>query len=285
MGDVGYIGVDGGGTGCRLALVRDDDHWATEGGPCNVSTDLAGALRELSAGLDRLAAQAGLDRGSLRGLPTCLGLAGVLAGHPRPDISDALRLTHATIVDDRAIALRGALGSRDGVLIGLGTGSFFAIQAYGQIRLAGGWGLTLGDEGSGAWLGREMLRFTLAAQDGLERPSDFTDALDTKFAGPPGIVAFAQKAKPKDYAALAPEIVAASEGGDQGAQEVMRRGRAHIVEALENLGWVPPMPICLTGGLADVYAGLLPKRFSDHIVSAEASALQGALAMARKTAV
>lgn len=284
MGELSYIGVDGGGTGCRLALVRDEARFETEGGPCNVSTDAAGALRELSAGLDRLAAQAGLDRGALRALPICLGLAGVLAGDPRRDVIDALRLGRARVVDDRAVALRGALGARDGALVGLGTGSFFALQEAGSVRLAGGWGLALGDEGSGAWLGREMLRYTLGVIDGLERESLLSETLLARLAGPAGVVAFSLSARPQDYAALAPEIISAAATGDFGAREVMRRGRAHVVATLEGMGWHAGMPLVLTGGLAESYKAHLPPDFRAALAAPQSSALDGALACAAEMA-
>lgn len=280
MGGPAFIGVDGGGTGCRLALVRDTQRFETEGGPCNVSTDTAGAMRELSAAFDRLAAQAGMERAALRALPICLGLAGVVVGDPRPDISDALRLGHARILDDRAIALRGALGPRDGALVGLGTGSFFALQTDNRARLAGGWGLRLGDEASGAWLGREALKLTLATVDGLEPPSDLTETLLERYGGAQGIVAFSIKAIPKDYGLLAREIVAAADAGDRTGRELMRRGRAYIVTTLDALGWTTDMPLCLTGGLGPIYARYLPEEIRATIVEPEAGALEGALMIA-----
>ncbi|MGX9354567.1 BadF/BadG/BcrA/BcrD ATPase family protein [Roseobacteraceae bacterium S113] len=280
MGEIAFIGIDGGGTGCRLALVREAQRFETEGGPCNVSTDLAGALREVSAGLDRLAAQSGLDRGAVRALPACLGLAGVVAGDPRKDICDALRLTSAYVVDDRAIALRGALGAADGAMVGLGTGSFFALQRDGRIRLAGGWGLRLGDEASGAWLGREALTRTLQAVDDLEPHSPLTEALLARLGNAAGLVAFSLKAKPQDYAALAPEIVVAADAGDIAARDLIRRGRSHIMQTLETLGWEAPMPLCLTGGLSESYARYLPSPVQSALTSPAATALDGALMIA-----
>lgn len=280
MGEAAFIGVDGGGTGCRLALVREDQRFETTGGPCNVTTDLASALRELTAGLDRLAAQSGMDRGALRALPACLGLAGVVAGDHRPDIAEALRLGYARIVDDRTIALRGALGARNGALVGVGTGSFFAMQTEGRVRLAGGWGLKLGDEASGAWLGREVLALTLATVDGFEAESALSALLLERYRGAPGIVAFSLKARPQDYAALAPEVIEAASAGDRVAGEIMRRGRAYIAATLDAMGWAPPLPLCIVGGLAESYAQTLPEDLRSCLVEPASSALEGALVIA-----
>lgn len=53
-----------------------------------------------------------------------------------------------------------------GALAGVGTGSYVGFLTGGSVRFAGGWGLALGDEASGAWLGREVLRAALMAHEG-----------------------------------------------------------------------------------------------------------------------
>lgn len=286
------IGVDGGGTGCRFLLRwpgRESSHEAGEGadegartearadsGPANVSTDLDGALASLETGLTALARSAGLARAQLCDMRICFGLAGVLA--PAPDIAGALGHRRAIVTDDQDIALTGALGAADGVVAGLGTGSYFGIQIAGQRRFAGGWGLRLGDEASGAWIGREMLRRTLAAEDGLRAHCAVSRRMRDTLGGPQGIVRFSIEASPADYAALARMLGPAE---DPDATEILTRGAAHVADMLEALGWVAPMPICLLGSLGPVYAPYLPQRMQAHVTPPRASALEGALELAR----
>ena len=47
-----------------------------------------------------------------------------------------------------------------------GTGSIGWAMVSGRQHRVGGWGLDVSDEGSGAWLGREVLRQVLWAHDG-----------------------------------------------------------------------------------------------------------------------
>ena len=54
------IGVDGGGTSCRAALLRGDARFDARGGAANVTSDFDGAIRCISALLQDLATQAGL---------------------------------------------------------------------------------------------------------------------------------------------------------------------------------------------------------------------------------
>ena len=44
------------------------------------------------------------------------------------------------------MALRGALGEKDGIVVHCGIGSFAASRIDGKSRFAGGWGPVLGDE-------------------------------------------------------------------------------------------------------------------------------------------
>jgi N-acetylglucosamine kinase-like BadF-type ATPase len=83
------------------------------------------------------------------------------------------------IVDtDARIALTGAVGFGAGVVIISGTGSVaFGRNAAGEEARAGGWGPTLGDEGSGYALARAGLSAIVRAHDGRGEPTRMTDLL------------------------------------------------------------------------------------------------------------
>ena len=61
------------------------------------------------------------------------------------------------VLSDREITIAGILADADGTLAQVGTGSFFVSCHKGKFKQVGGWGLQLGDDCSGAWLGREIL--------------------------------------------------------------------------------------------------------------------------------
>ena len=68
------------------------------------------------------------------------------------------------VITDAELAYRGAFADgRHGILIITGTGTIAMYRApiSHEFTRAGGWGTLLGDEGSGAWLGREALRHCL----------------------------------------------------------------------------------------------------------------------------
>ncbi len=274
------IGVDGGGTRCRFALLGPSGRVEIERGSANVASDRAGALATLTEGLAALWSKAGLAPDGLQDCPTFLGLAGVVDTDDARNIASALPLDQVRVEDDRRTAFVGALGAADGCVVGLGTGSFFGRRADGHTRLIGGWGFELADEASGAWLGRALLRRTLSTRDGLAEPSTLTDATLSDLRGARGIVAFAKTAAPADFAAFAPRIVAAAAAGDAQGTALMKSGAAVISEHLDHLGWRAGEPICPIGGLAPHYAPFLPREIADYLTPPKGSALDGALMLA-----
>jgi glucosamine kinase len=92
------------------------------------------------------------------------------------------------IETDAITAVKGALGDRDGIVAAIGTGSVFASQRSGVIRQIGGWGLVLGDEGSGARLGRSLLAAALGAVDGFRPMTPFLRAILDEHGGSEGII-------------------------------------------------------------------------------------------------
>ncbi len=67
-----------------------------------------------------------------------------------------MHLNDLIVLSDAEIALEGALGEDDGIIIIIGTGSIgIARQGKNKLFRCGGWGIELDDEGSGAWIGRE----------------------------------------------------------------------------------------------------------------------------------
>ena len=68
-----------------------------------------------------------------------------------PGAAGALRVS-----TDAYIAALAAHSGSPGAVIIVGTGSVgYRIEAAGHCRLVGGWGFPIGDEGSGAWIGRQ----------------------------------------------------------------------------------------------------------------------------------
>jgi glucosamine kinase len=265
------IGIDGGGTSCRFAVLHEGRRHEVARGSANVYSDRAGAIATLSDGLAELAQVSGADLARAR---LHAGLAGVMTPEDATAVASALPVPRARVTDDRPTTMRGALGPGDGTVAAIGTGSFFGRRTGGTTRFLGGWGYQLGDEASGAWLGRRLLSATLHAEDGLRPATPLLAAVRTRLGGPAAIVAFARDASPAEVATLAADLVAHRD--DPVAAELLREGADWILRAVQTLGRRRGEKLCLLGGLGPHYAPLLGVKVS----APEGSALDGALALA-----
>lgn len=272
-----FLGIDGGGTGCRAALADADGRiiGQGQGGPANINTDVEGAAVNILTATAQALEGTGADP---RDLIATLGLAGGTMTAATDRLALLLPFARMQIVNDAVTATRGALGAQDGILAAIGTGSVFAVQRCGDLRQVGGRGFLMGDEGSGAVLGRAMLSLAMRAEDGF---ADMTPALQEvlgEFGGIEGIIAFGNRASPADFAALAPRVVGSD---DPAARQVFDTAVAEVRHILTVLQAEAPLPIVFVGGLGPAYAARLtdwPQR------PALGSGVDGALLMARQMA-
>ncbi|MBV9553161.1 MAG: N-acetylglucosamine kinase [Alphaproteobacteria bacterium] len=278
------LGVDGGGTRCRARLATRSGALLAEGegGPANLRLGFLQAFAAVLDATGQCLAAAGLPRRAFTRLTACLALAGAsepleLAAaqrHPLP-------FAHTVIVTDAEAACRGAHGGGDGGVVIAGTGSIGWGIAGGQRYRVGGWGLPLSDEGSGAWLGRELIRLTLHAYDGRR---SWTPLLAAAFGGfgrdPHALVRWADAAKPADYALLAPLLFEHARRGDPLGDELARLAAAQIAALAARLVALGVPRIALVGGVAASLEPYLAADTRRHLVLAEHDALAGALHIA-----
>jgi glucosamine kinase len=139
-----FLGVDGGGTGCRVAICDAQGRILAraEAGPANIASAPEAALGNILSASDAVLAQLGGDVPMSR-LQAGLGLAGANAAGAGEWLGARLPFARAQIVTDAVTAVKGALGDQDGIVAAIGTGSVFAEQRAGRVRQIGGWGLAL----------------------------------------------------------------------------------------------------------------------------------------------
>lgn len=273
-----YLGVDGGGTGCRVALADDTGRILAraEAGPANIFSNRDLALKNILAATTEAAVQAFGADGS-KALPRIhagLGLAGANAAGATEWLQSHLPFAQSRIETDAVTAVKGALGAEDGIVAAIGTGSVFAIQQAGHVRQIGGWGLALGDEGSGALLGRSLLARALRAHDGVYEMTPLLQSVLTHFETTEQLVAFSLTAKPSDYAVWAPQLL---ESHDPAAQALLDHATQEVTASILALQTTPALPVVFIGGLGPAYAARI-----DHWkkIPAKGSSLDGALMLA-----
>lgn len=281
------IGVDGGGSTCRVAIARADGTviGSANGAAANPATSLSETVRTLLATIERARADAGIGTAQVAAAHAHFGLAGAINGEIAAQVASAMPIRSIRVTDDRPTNMAGALGRENGYLAAIGTGSFIGAQAGGAQRFIGGWGFELGDEASGARLGRQVLAALLRWQDGLCAESRLlTETLAGFGNDPSAVVLFGNEASPLDFAEFAPRVVAAALEGDVAGERIMRQGAGYIQTALQTLGHQKGAPLCLIGGLGPHYAAFLEPRFTRNMLAPAGTALDGALMLATEMA-
>ncbi|WP_299888433.1 BadF/BadG/BcrA/BcrD ATPase family protein [uncultured Ruegeria sp.] len=279
------IAVDGGGTRCRFAMTSPAGLLRVTLGSANVFSNRDSAIHTLNAGLSKLMEQAALPQSALVNIPVYAGLAGVTDAQAASEVANQLPSRVVEVEDDRRSAVVGALGSNNGCLMGVGTGSFLARQVDGQISFIGGYGPVIGDEASGHWLGKQLLRSVLLAMDGIRPHSPLTQDIGARFNYDPAkIVAFSGAARQAEVADFAPDIVSAAKAGDPAGQELMQKGADYLAGGLRALGYSSGDPICAIGGVAACYQDYLPAEMAAALTEPEGTAIDGALQLARRLA-
>ena len=255
------LGIDAGGTKTVALLADGDGHILSEGraGAANLQTE--GELeveKILHTVIDR--ATEGRD---VTLSAVCLGIAGVDREDDGRILRDIMRRLgfrlNTLIVNDALIALVAGAGASPGVVVIAGTGSIaYGVSQHGVAARAGGWGPTLGDEGSGYWVGRRALAAVMRDADGRGPRTALTPLVLRHFSlpNPQALVAqiYHQPKERRAIAELASVVDRARAEGDPvaidimtGAADELALAAGSVINRLEMRG--EQFPILLAGGM------------------------------------
>lgn len=278
-----FLGIDGGGSGCR-AVIADEQGTilsSSVGGPANIMTDFDGARDNIAQVADAALRNAELPNVELANVASVIGVAGANVGDYAERLAESLPFRSVQIENDSAIALRGALGSDDGIVAAIGTGSIFIMQTNGKSKTIGGWGNVVGDQASGVWLGKRLLHDTLLCFDRIYPESPLYAHTMTRFNhSAESLVSFAKDATPADFAGFAKEIMDSAAEDDSMATRIVQQAVSDIELILEKMSGAAQLPLCLIGSLGERYADHLSVHFQNRLQSPKGNAVSGAIAMA-----
>lgn len=287
-----FIGVDGGGT--KTKIIVEDEAGLLLGqarsGPANIRNSVEQAWSSIDAGVKEALTQANIDPndGSYH-LHIGLGLAGTedpVASQiflSRPNIYTTLVLD-----SDAYAACLGVHDCADGAIIIIGTG-VVGYELYQSGRyVVGGWGFPQGDTGGGAWLGLEAVRLTFNNMDGRVEETPLLKAIFSYFDNNVGkIISWSTKARPVDFASLAPIVIEHIQLNDPHALALIERSAKEIDEiaaALEKR--LPPdhtpLPCSLLGGVAPFVQPRVGEALKSRLVPRKHDATKGAIYMIRR---
>ena len=283
-----YLGVDGGGTNCRIRLA--DENLVTladaAGGRSNLQIDNGDpAWRSISDGTREVFAKAGIDLAEARFTYACFGMAGGRLPSARLAFEQrSWPVAAVSVYDDIDIARAGAHGGEDGAVIIVGTGSAAMAIVDGVRYQCGGWGFHVGDQMSGAILGRELVRWAVEATDGLVQGSPLTEAVVEHLGGSLDAVmdwSFRDR-RPADYGALMPLFIEFYEKGDPIAEKLMELELSYIDRYVAWFRKRGATRMAAVGGFGTRLYPLMLARYGDFIVKPRHEPLHGAVILAKQ---
>ena len=281
-----FVGVDGGGTGCRARIEDAEGSLLGTGiaGPAALRIGVDRALAEVEKACRVALEEAGLGPNVLGSVHASVGLAGI----GRKGVLEQLELRphpfrSVIYAHDATIACIGAHGARDGGIVIVGTGSVgFAVVGGREVRV-GGYGFPISDEGSGADLGLHAIRLALRAYDERAVETSLTRDVMMRFHNDPfEVVAWMDHATATDYATFAPLVMRHADAGDPVARRIVRDAAEQIDELVRRLSECGASRIALLGGLASSMQPWLAPDVQRRLVPVEGDALDGALHLARR---
>jgi glucosamine kinase len=283
-----YLGVDGGGTNCRVRLADADLNTLAEvtNGRSNLQLDGGEpAYRSIIDGTREVFDRAGIDYAETATTFACFGMAGGRLPSAREAFEQRFwPFAKVKVYDDIDIARAGAHGGEDGAVVIIGTGSAALALVDGQRFQCGGWGFHIGDQMSGAILGRELVRIAVEAGDGLDVPSPLTEAVIDKLGGSLDAVmdwSFRDR-KPADYGALMPLFFEHFEKDDPVARRLMEIELGYIESYVQWFKKRGVMRMAAVGGFGTRLYPLLIERYGDFIVTPRHEPLHGAVILAKQ---
>jgi len=284
-----FVGVDGGGTGCRARIEDAKGNPLGSGiaGPAALRIGVDRALAEVEKACRAAADDAGLKADALRSMHAAVGLAGV---GRKGALEELLLRPHpfrsVIYAHDATIACIGAHAARDGGIVIIGTGSVgFAVVDGREVRI-GGYGFPISDEGSGADLGLHAIRMALRAYDERAVGTSLTRDVMLRFHNDPfEAVAWMDHANATDYATFAPLVMRHADSGDPVARGIIREAAEQIDELVRRLCEFGAPRVALLGGLATSMQPWLAPDVQRRLVPVEGDAVDGALHLARRAAM
>jgi glucosamine kinase len=282
-----FLGVDGGGTGCRARIEDEAGKVLGQGisGPATTRLGIDEAWASIARAFGAAIEEAGLAAPEIARIRA--GIA--LAGTGRKGSIEALRaITHpfASIdfVSDGMGACLGAHSGRDGAIVIAGTGSIGLGFADGRDLRVGGYGFPISDEGSGAHLGLRAVQLALRAHDGRIGQTALLAEVMHRFHNDPfEAVAWMDRATATDYAALAPMVMRHADQGDAVGRRIVQDAAEQIDTLVRTLFDKGAPRVTLLGGLASPLEPWLAPDVRRRLKPADGDAVSGAIILARKS--
>ena len=177
----------------------------------------------------------------------------------------------------------GAHKGKNGAVIAIGTGTVAYAIFNDKHKKLSGWGFPQDDQGGGAWLGVQLISDMLQRIEGRKPETDLSRKLynHLKRQGEDPML-WAVRAQPQKFGSLIPWLIEQAETGCSDASLFLDKAAEIISDlALALLkDEYADLPLCLLGGLANIFLSRLSPKVREHIIPAQGQSLDGAYYLA-----
>lgn len=292
------VGVDGGGTGTRVAIADCNrvELARANVGPSGLINGADVAWKAILSAVQDACSSVNQPMPALSEIAIGVGLAGV---HNKKWANDFAEknpgFAMLQLATDAYTTLLGAHQGEPGAIVAIGTGSVGeALLADGSRHEIGGWGFPSGDEAGGAWIGLRAVNHCQQVLDGRAKASAFSRAVVEYCTAQycrgqrDAMFAWLSTATQANYAAIAPLVVGHANQTNPVAEKIMVEAGTEIVKMIEAMDGLTsditksPLSIALCGSLANPLKKYLPSTLRKRLVAPRGDSVSGALLLIKK---
>lgn len=288
MGSRWIIAIDAGGTKCKACLYDQQGSLfaSAQTGAANMFSDFDGAIASILQAA-KLVCESVPEAISYEECTLSVGAAGASLAVVQEQFSQWQHpFKHAFLCSDIHASSEAANASKDCVFVVVGTGSSIAIYEKGEICQIGGHGFLLGDQASGAWLGRQAVIWYLQTLDLLIdndeklQEAALLDLLAEELGTAANtIVEQYAQANANKFAALVPLLLSVQQQSQQ-VQAWSKEGASYLCAVLQK--HAKDLPIFIDGGLANLYRQPVSRLLTKTLLKPSKDATYGAYLYAKK---
>lgn len=285
------LGIDAGGTK-TLGVLKNcdiDNDWTIKLGAGSLTNDFLTASTNIKDAATNLLQQANCSANET--ILVC-GAAGVNNSTNKSMLEDVLcplGFQKLIITTDAQTSLYGAGNGTPIIVVALGTGSVaMRLDKSGTEKQFGGWGFVAGDQGSGAFIGRELVAAILQLYDDDDFQSGkfqsekfISEVLNNIGSDRQEILNWLKDVTPAKFAELS-LLVSKYKNNSDLAMSILMKAVAEIESLIRLSQGNNNLPVCLTGGLAKIIAPMLSDDMQSKLVSAKGDAVDGAIYLGKR---
>ncbi|NOI83471.1 N-acetylglucosamine kinase [Vibrio tubiashii] len=280
------LAVDGGGTKTALRLtplepLTADPFFTLTLGPSSLTQQGKQAIE-----LIQHAIAACLEQHRLQAeqVSIVVGVAG--AGNLELKQQLQLALTnypYCQITTDAHISLLGANQGQPTNVIAIGTGSVASQLSHDEeVKIFGGWGFPIGDQGGGAWLGQQSIRALIHTLEGAP-PSPLTRHLKHNIGDSRAeVITWLKRATATEFAQLAPDVIRLAEQSCPDSLAILSEGCRYIDRLIAKCCENNDLDIAFLGSLGAYYQSRLGNPWQPRVIQPKGDALDGAIWLAKQ---